>query len=167
MSESIQGELFARDVAFASTTCHVENFFPTTGSIDRDAVVAAMENSFDDAELPALARLLREIDEIDAMAGGDLAAHVWYEVPRCTCPKTLNARLAGQSLRMVAEHCSVHAQLLDQAAEKGARIPVPMGDGRGNVVAWMEGAPGVRWVDVTVEGEGARVLHMGEYRVLH
>ena len=128
---------------------------------ERDMVCMAMEMSLDDAELPAMARRLQEIDEAGAPTGCDHASHVWHAVPRCDCPKTPNARLLGQALRLVAEHCAVHGQLLDATTPPGLCSDLPIGDGRGGVVAWVPGAPGVRCVDVMKAGEGTRVLLLG------
>ena len=79
--------------------------------IERAKIFAAMEATDDVFGLKYLAE---EFDKLEfkqqALWGWpqDANMHRWFDVPKCTCPKTDNAERLGTKYRIIAEDCPIH-----------------------------------------------------------
>ena len=120
----------------------------------------------------ALLRLAREFDNLEFRQQGlwgfalDRDHHRWFDVPRCSCPKHGNSQLLSMPVRLVADACEVHGQLLhgrhspEPYACGMCPSEMPVGDDAGSIISWkpLTRDSGIRVVNVDCPEHGPGLL---------
>lgn len=70
-----------------------------------------MELTDNPSELVELAKQITNLDYVTQQLWGfseDCSYHHWFDVPKCTCPKTDNMDALGSPQQIISNHCPVH-----------------------------------------------------------
>jgi hypothetical protein len=74
-------------------------------------VFELMENTDDSTRLKRYAQIVESIEYRLQKHWGfniDKSMHNWYDVPKCSCPKSDNAGMKGTIYRTISKNCKVH-----------------------------------------------------------